>query len=93
MDEYKSDEGGGASYLDRHPTLIFNICIYGTPIADMLVNSPLLSLVIDHYGRDVRDITAEGEGGIMLTLEYHDRVSRPPWHVCSLYLGINAIRV
>ena len=29
------------------------VCAYGTPVADMLVHSPPLTLVIDYYGHDI----------------------------------------
>ena len=42
------------------------VCTYGTPVADMLVHSPPLPLVIDYR---IRGITAEDEEAILLALE------------------------
>ena len=49
------------------------VCTYGTPVADMLANSPPLPLAIDY--RD-KDITAEEEEAIILALAQRDRVRR-----------------
>ena len=49
------------------------VCTYGTPVADMLVYSPPLPLVIDYQGAD---ITAEDEEAIILALEQRERVRR-----------------
>jgi len=61
---------GSASYLG-----LCLVCTYGTPVADMLVQSPPLPLVIDYYDHD-RDITAEDEEAIILALEQRDRIRR-----------------
>ena len=58
---------GSASYLG-----ISLVCTIGTPVADVLVHSPLLPLTID-YSLD-HDITAEDEGGVILALKQHNRV-------------------
>ena len=49
------------------------VCTYGTPLADMLVHSPPLPLVIDYYDRD---ITVEDEEAIILALAQRDRIRR-----------------
>jgi hypothetical protein len=46
---------------------------HGTPVADMLVHSPSLPLIID-YVSDDRDIPAEDEDGISYALQHRDRV-------------------
>jgi hypothetical protein len=61
---------GSASYLG-----LCLVCTYGTPVADMLVHSPPLPLVIDIYD-ETRDITAKDEEAIILALEQRDRVRR-----------------
>ena len=53
------------------------VCTHGTPVADMLANSPLLPLIIDYVHRDPsREVTVEDEEGILLALQYPHRVSR-----------------
>jgi hypothetical protein len=59
---------GSASYL--HLALL---CTRGTPVADMLLHSPPLPLVIDHDDIN-NDLTADDEEGIMLALQNRDRV-------------------
>ena len=64
------------------------VCRRGTPVADMLTNSPLLPLIIDHI-RPIDSITAEDEAGIMLALQHRDRVRRirlemPLWNLQKL---------
>ena len=61
---------GSASYLG-----LFLVCTNGTPVAEMLVHSPSLPLVIDYYPEN-GDLTAEDEYGIILALEKRDRVCR-----------------
>ncbi len=61
---------GSASYLD-----LCLVCTRGTPVADMLANSPPLPLIIDHNHWDY-DLTAEDEEGILLALQHCDRVCR-----------------
>ena len=51
------------------------ICVRGTPVADMLANSPPLPLIIDHYDEH-RDLTAKDEEGILLALQHRGRVRR-----------------
>ena len=58
-----------ASYLN-----LFLVCTPGTPVADMLANSPPLPLIIDYDHTDW-DISAEEEK-IILALKQRDRVSR-----------------
>ena len=48
------------------------MCTRGTPVADMLVHSPTLPLIIDYRNR----ITANEEEAIILALEQRDRVRR-----------------
>ena len=60
---------GSASYLG-----VCLVCTIGTPVADMLANSPPLPLIIDYISED--DITAEDEEAIFLALEQRDRVRR-----------------
>ena len=43
------------------------VCTYGTPVADILVHSPPLPLVIDYLDVD-RERTAEDDDGILLAL-------------------------
>jgi hypothetical protein len=54
---------GSASFLG-----LDLVCTLGTPVADMLANSPTLPLVIDYLGGG-RDVTAEDEEGIFIALE------------------------
>ena len=49
-------------------------CSYGTPVADMLANSPPLPLVVGYYKND-RELTADEEG-IIIVLKQHGRVRR-----------------
>ena len=58
---------GSASYLR-----LSLVCTNGTPVANMLENSPLLPLTVDYHGED--SITADDEEGILLAFEQHDRV-------------------
>ena len=51
------------------------LCTRGTPVADMLLHSPPLPLIINHDDQD-NDITAEDEEGIKLALRHRDRVQR-----------------
>jgi len=51
------------------------VCRRGTPVADMLTNSPPLPLIIDHI-HDNDSMTAEDEAAIMLALQHRDRVRR-----------------
>ena len=66
---------GSASYLG-----LCLVCTYGTPVEDMLAQSPPLPLVIDYY-QEHRDTTAE-EKGIIFALGRRDRVR-------SVRLGIS----
>ena len=66
---------GSASHLG-----LCLVCTYGTPVADMLAHSPPLPLVID-YVDDNHDITAEYEEGIILALQFRDRVHRIRLHM------------
>jgi len=59
-----------ASYLD-----ICLFCSYGTPVADMLTHLPPLPLVIDYSDED-RDVVAQDEECIILTLQRRLRVRR-----------------
>ena len=51
------------------------LCTRGTPVADMLANSPSLPLTIDHLD-EYKGISTEDEKGIILALQHHDRVRR-----------------
>jgi hypothetical protein len=62
---------GSASHLGLHL-----VCTYGTPVANMLEHSPPLPLIIDHFGLDDHNITADEEEEIMLALQHRDRVRR-----------------
>ena len=64
------------------PLRLCLVCTYGTPVADMLMRSPPLPLIID-YGDEGREMTAMDEQGIMLALHRrrrvrHIRLSPPP---------------
>jgi hypothetical protein len=61
---------GSAVYLG-----VSLVCTKGTPVADMLANSPFLPLVID-YSLKYDDITAEDEESAILALKQRDRVHR-----------------
>ena len=55
------------------------VCSRGTPVAEMLENSPPFPLIIDHVynsGDSITSITTEDEEGIMLALKHRDRVRR-----------------
>jgi hypothetical protein len=53
------------------------VCRRGTPVADMLTNSPPLPLIIDHIHDNIYDsISTEDEAGIMLALQHRARVRR-----------------
>lgn len=52
------------------------LCTYGTPVAGMLAHSPPLPLIVDHFGLDDHEITAEEEEGITLALQHRGRVRR-----------------
>jgi hypothetical protein len=62
---------GSAAYLD-----VSLVCTNGTPVTDMLANSPPLPLVIDYYLDEDDDITGEDEEGAILALKQYDRVRR-----------------
>ena len=60
-----------ASHLD-----LCLVCTFGTPITDMLANSPPFPLIIDYPGQD-HPIAAECENEIIFALEqHHERVRR-----------------
>ena len=48
------------------------VCAEGTPVADMLVHSPPLPIVINY--KEFHDITAEYEEGMILAFDQRDRV-------------------
>jgi hypothetical protein len=61
-----------ASHLD-----LCLICTPGTPVADMLTNSPPFPLIIDYFHEyDSHGITTEDQERIILALRYSDRVRR-----------------
>ena len=51
------------------------VCTNGTPVADMLANSPPLPLLIDYVNKN-DDFSAEDEEGAILALKQYDRVRR-----------------
>ena len=61
---------GSANYLG-----LFLLCTYGTPVVDMLTNSPPLPLVVGYFRID-RQLTTEDEEGIILAFKHRDRVRR-----------------
>jgi hypothetical protein len=72
------------------------LCRPGTPVADMLTNSPPLPLIIDHIHDNIfyDSITAEDAAGIMLALQHRDRVRRirlqmPLWILWKFIPAIN----
>jgi hypothetical protein len=67
---------GSASHLG-----LCLVCTYGTPVADMLAHSPPLPLVIDYVADDEYD--AEYEEGLILALQFRDRVHRIRLHMCD----------
>ena len=52
------------------------VCGRGTPVADMLAQSPPVPLIIDHYDNEHLELTPEDEQGIVLALHHRDRVRR-----------------
>ena len=58
---------GSASHLG-----LSLVCTNGTPVENMLSNSPSLPLTVDYRGED--GITAEDEKGVLLALEQRHRV-------------------
>ncbi len=69
---------GSASYLG-----LCLVCTYSTPVADMLVHSPPLSLVIDYFGHN---ITTEDKEAIILALAQRDCVQRIWFNIPVLQL-------
>jgi hypothetical protein len=61
---------GSATYLG-----LSLVCTYGTPVADMLAQSPPLPLVLGYFIKG-RELTTEDEEGIILALKQRDRVRR-----------------
>ena len=51
------------------------VCARGTPVPDMLANSPPLPLIINHSDGD-HSISTEDEEGVILALRHRDRVRR-----------------
>ena len=51
------------------------LCTHGTPVADILAQSPPLPLIIDHLHPDY-NVSAGEVKGIMLALQHHHRVRR-----------------
>jgi hypothetical protein len=62
---------GSAAYLG-----VSLVCTNGTPVADMLVHSPHLPLVIDYSLGEDNDFTPEYEERSILALKQYDRVRR-----------------
>ena len=67
---------GSAAYLG-----VSLVCTNGTPVADMLANSPPLPLVIDYSFNEDNDLTAEDEEGAILALKQYDHVRRVRLHM------------
>jgi hypothetical protein len=66
-----------ASHLD-----LCLICMYHTPVADMLAHSPPPPLIIDYFDIDQQEyVTHKDEAGILIALEHRDRV-------CRIRLGV-----
>ncbi|KAI9461533.1 hypothetical protein F5148DRAFT_1315956 [Russula earlei] len=61
---------GSASHLG-----LCLLCTYGTPVADMLAQSPALPLVMDYINIQC-ELTAQDEEGMLLALRHRDRVRR-----------------
>ena len=61
---------GSATYLG-----LSLLCTYGTPVADMLAQSPPLPLVVGYFLNN-RQLTTEDEEGIILALKQRDRLRR-----------------
>ena len=61
---------GSATYLG-----LSLFCTYGTPVADMLAQSPPLPLVVGYFLKN-RLLTTKDEEGIILALKQRDRVRR-----------------
>ena len=62
---------GSVAYLG-----ISLVCTNGTPVADILANSPPLPLVIDYSLNKYNNFTAEDEEGAILALKQYHRVCR-----------------
>ena len=62
---------GSAVHLD-----VSLVCTIGTPVADMLVHSPPLPLVVEYHFDEDEDITEEDEQAAILALKQYDRVRR-----------------
>ena len=54
---------------------LFLVCTYGTPVEDMLKQSPLLPLIMDYNDQD-RNVTVEDEEGILVALQLRHRICR-----------------
>jgi hypothetical protein len=72
---------GSPSHLD-----LSLLCTRGTPVAEMLAQSPPLPLTI-YRDDENHDVTAEDEEGIMLALRHRDRIRR-----IYLYLPISSLQ-
>jgi hypothetical protein len=74
LNSYTFAKDGETSYSDRHPTWASALFAHnGTPVADMLVHSPPLPLVIDYHWRD-GNLIEEDEEEIILALEQRERI-------------------
>ena len=51
------------------------VCVRGTLVADMLLHSPPIPLIIDHFD-EYQDLSAEDQEGVILALQHRDRVRR-----------------
>ena len=54
---------------------LYLVCTFGTPVAEMLANSPPLPLAINYVDEN-RELTAEDERGILLALQHRRRIRR-----------------
>ncbi|KAH9987617.1 hypothetical protein BJV74DRAFT_493713 [Russula compacta] len=78
------------SPLQLNPRLV---CTYGTPVANMLANSPPFPLIID-FPYEYHNITAEDEEEIILVLQHrnsvcHIRLSIPDPHLRKLIMAMD----
>jgi len=51
------------------------VCTFGTPVAEMLANSPPLPLSIDYFD-EIRELTTEDEEGILFALQRRRQIRR-----------------
>jgi hypothetical protein len=61
------------------------LCTYGVPVAEMLVHSPPLPLILFYEGD--HEMTTEDENNALLALSHRDRVRRISFHMPAPNLG------